>query len=538
MDIEESTSVVAQVGPEVFLDAMQATPDFDILIGGRAYDPAPYVAYAQFALNRQHPGLAEQKSEHRLGGFTHMGKVMECGGACSQPKSHGAIASVFADGVFDVRPLAFESRCTAQTVAAHALYENTRTDFLKGPGGALELLGAVYEELPDQRTVRVRGSIFKSSREQGLPYCFKLEAGKLVGYRSLFMGSIKDYGLIEQIDTLLPAVKAYVKQQHVHLSDNWNLDFHVYGRDHTNKRGGPGELFVVAEALAPSRELASSIASKARIGLIHAPYPKQKATSGNVGFGIGGLMEIEAGPCAEFSVYHLLELKLGEEHLVLDNTPEIEGSLQLRRTVQTFGHGRPTINGLDFQRDVARLRDTLRQPTTNSQPRATGEEAPRTCLPANLSDLCGVFRSKNAGPFEITIDAMFLTPQIYEAVKKSNILTPETVARELGVCRKDIIWMGFYGPAKAFKVTIPRIRSGMKKAAGGFMENDVHGSQEHVGLATLKLPQDLEDLVSLDSAASKAVVNTTREWTTVLGVAAAVGSLGVAALLKRLVSGR
>ena len=98
--------------------------------------------------------------------------------------------------------------------------------------------------------------------------------------------------------------------------------------------------------------------------------------------------------------------------------------------------------------------------------------------------------------------------------------------------------MGFYDPAKAFKVTIPRVRSSIKKAAGGFMENDVHGSQEHVGLATLKLPQVLEDLMPVDSAASKAMVKTKCEWTTVLGVTAAVGSLGVAALLKRLMSGR
>jgi len=42
----------------------------------------------------------------------------------------------------------------------------------------------------------------------------------------------------------------------------------------------------------------------------------------------------------------------------------------------------------------------------------------------------------------------------------------------------------------------------------------------------------------VDSAASKAMVKTKCEWTTVLGVTAAVGSLGVAALLKRLMSGR
>lgn len=241
-------------------------------------------------------------------------------------------------------------------------------------------------------------------------------------------------------------------------------------------------------------------------------------------------MEIEAGPCAEFSVYHLLELRPGEERLVLEDTPEIAGSLQLRRTVRVLGRGRPTNNDNAFQKSIAHLRDTLQPPTTSSQPQSPSGISSAS-LPANLSDLCGVFRSKNAGPFEITIDAIFLTSEFYKAVKESNLLTPDNVARALGVPKQDIIWMGFYDPATAFKVTIPRVRSGTKKSAGGFMENDVHGSQEHVGLAMLELPRDLENLVSSATAAKQWVRRT--EWTTIFGVAAAVGSLGVAALGKR-----
>ena len=69
----------------------------------------------------------------------------------------------------------------------------------------------------------------------------------------------------------------------------------------------PGQPFdnVLVEAIADTQALATSLANTARIACIHAPYEGQKATSGNFGFGIGGKMELESGPCASFSLYHL-----------------------------------------------------------------------------------------------------------------------------------------------------------------------------------------------------------------------------------------
>lgn len=170
---------------------MEANPDFNIIVGGRTYDPASYVAYSVYQLKRQFPHLSLADIRTRLGGFYHMGKIMECGGQCSYPKSHGAISTVYLGGEFDVRPLAPEARCTPGSVAAHALYENTRPDFLRGPGGKLDLTKSNYEQL-DERAVRVTGSQYITSRSEGLPYCLKLEAGRMIGYRSMFMGSVRD----------------------------------------------------------------------------------------------------------------------------------------------------------------------------------------------------------------------------------------------------------------------------------------------------------------------------------------------------------
>lgn len=63
------------MGPEPFLDAMTANPDFNIIVGGRAYDPSPYVAFAAFASKTQVKDTASLMSQRLWGGFTHMGKA-------------------------------------------------------------------------------------------------------------------------------------------------------------------------------------------------------------------------------------------------------------------------------------------------------------------------------------------------------------------------------------------------------------------------------------------------------------------------------
>lgn len=47
-DIAGATRIVAQMGLEPYLKAMRENPDFDIILGGRAYDPSPYAAFCAF----------------------------------------------------------------------------------------------------------------------------------------------------------------------------------------------------------------------------------------------------------------------------------------------------------------------------------------------------------------------------------------------------------------------------------------------------------------------------------------------------------
>lgn len=223
----------------------------------------------------------------------------------------------------------------------------------------------------------------------------------------------------------------------------------------------------------------------------HGAYAGQKATSGNFAFGIGGKMEIEMGPCAQFCVYHLMELNPGEERLSPNvNDEEAKKGGLLRSRVVVIGKGNRLQSDDAFMADITRL-ERERAPSDPPRILEIPDRPKKDSLHTTLSDVSRVLRSKNAGPYEITIDAIFDSQATYKTIKSSGILSVENVARTLGVDEQDIIWAGFFEPALAYKVTIPRTRSGTRVAAGGFMEGDVHGSQQHMGLAGIKLPLEL-----------------------------------------------
>ncbi|KAI1452332.1 hypothetical protein F4805DRAFT_447825 [Annulohypoxylon moriforme] len=506
-DIEVSTRVVAQMGPEPFIDAMKATPDFDVIVGGRAYDPAPYVAYCSYLSGLDLNNWNSPEVQRQFGGFTHMGKILECGGTCAEPKSHGAMATVFKDGGFTISPLMPTARCTSVSVAAHTMYEKSRPDILHGPGGYFDLNAATYEQLPDQRSVRVRGSVFHFSKESGLPYQVKLEAGSIIGYRSMFLGSFRDPILIKELDSLIDVVKGYAVDQHSHVSEKWELDFHIYGKQDGSISTAPSsEIFIIGEALAPSQELATSIAATARIGVIHGSYPGQKATSGNFAFGIGGKSVIELGPCSKFSMYHLMDLVDGEEGLCLDDDittslKQLNGNGGLKQGKRLFtqslsviGKGDKSLQEYPISTTNGHTNGSTSNGVHNAPTTTTitnGTKLNERTKPTYLGDLAKVVRSKNAGPYEITFDLIFESRDTYMKIKESGLLSIKKIANAYNLAESDIVWCGFFDPAQAFKATIPRIRAGKRMPGGSFMENDVHGSQQHLALVNLKLPEEL-----------------------------------------------
>ncbi len=298
--IDAAANVVAQMGAEPFARVLREHPDVDIIVSGRSYDPAPHAGFCM-----QHgidPGV-----------YWHMGKIIECGAVCAEPKGRVILATVRPDS-FDLEPMNPAERCTPASVAAHTLYEKTRPDLLPGPGGVLDLRGSRYEALDDRR-VRVSGSVFRPSER----YSVKLEGAAVVGHRTTFIGGIRDPILIGQLDDFLAAVRARVEGFFPELaSGSANLQFHVYGRDavmgefEPMRHVVPHEVGLLGEVTADTQELANAICSQARITVLHAPYPGQLATSGNFALPLNP-PENPIGPVCRFTLYHLMEVDSPEE---------------------------------------------------------------------------------------------------------------------------------------------------------------------------------------------------------------------------------
>ena len=484
--LEHTPRIVPQMGPEPFMDAMYANPDFNVLISGRAYDPAPYVAFAAYhALGGI--GQLNQLSADQLGSLTHMGKILECGGLCATPKGLGAFGIINQDFSVDIRPLDPSAVCNSLSVAAHTLYEKTRPDLLPGPGGDLDLSTATFKDLSDGVGTRVYGAKFFSSREDlDTPYTVKLEGARSSGFRTLMMGFFGDPILIPQIHDFLERSKAYAAKQHENVEEKWEVGIHTYGFDESRPEFAPRKVFVVSEVLADSQAVATSIASALRVHFSHGSYPGQKATSGTFGMGIGGRFEIEVGECTEFSVYHLMSLVEGEEHATAEDDPPCNALFKWK--TYDIGHGA-------MQSFSSTLSTNASIPTKRLAPiKASGPVLMASSVsssPRTLLDVAKVIRSKNAGPFEVTLDVIFDDRAVYSLVKKSGILNRQVVANLYGLTTDQITWADFFDVAMAFKATVPRRRDGKPSSSGGFMEDDVHGSQKYTALMGLELSNEL-----------------------------------------------
>ena len=104
-------------------------------------------------------------------------------------------------------------------------------------------------------------------------------------------------------------------------------------------------------------------------------------------------------------------------------------------------------------------------------------------VPTPLRDIAKVVRSKNAGPFEITLDIIFKSKEDFEAVKMSGVITRELVSQLYKVPTQAIITFGFFDLVNAVKITLPRAR-----AQGGIGETDMHAAQQHVPLQEICIP--------------------------------------------------
>jgi hypothetical protein len=102
---------------------------------------------------------------------------------------------------------------------------------------------------------------------------------------------------------------------------------------------------------------------------------------------------------------------------------------------------------------------------------------------APLHELARIFRSKNAGPFMVTVDVFFREEADYQAVKQSGALTCELVAERYRIPLEEVTAIHYWDAALAVKVAFRR-----KVGCGARGDTDCYGAQQHAPLLDVPVP--------------------------------------------------
>lgn len=294
-DIDAAEHIVAQIGPEPIMAALDAGPD--IVVSGRAWDVANVAALPiKLGFPR---GLA-----------LHLGKILECGGQAALPVegSDLLMGRIFHDRFVVESPQGHKA-CTVESISAHTLYEKANPVRLPGPGGLVDLTAASFEQIDPVR-VAVRGSHFQKADT----YTVKLEGARRVGYRHIAIGGIRDPRMVGQIDRIQTDLRARLEQnlEPGIRRDQYTLTFRRYGLDGVMGSLEPiktpaHELGILIDAVGETPAIAETVCAMARSLMLHWGYEGRIATAGNVAFPFSPA-DIPAGEVFEFNIYHLMEI--------------------------------------------------------------------------------------------------------------------------------------------------------------------------------------------------------------------------------------
>jgi hypothetical protein len=95
----------------------------------------------------------------------------------------------------------------------------------------------------------------------------------------------------------------------------------------------------------------------------------------------------------------------------------------------------------------------------------------------NILEAARIIRSKNSGPFELTLDIMFKDRRHFDLFRNQGIISPALIQELYGVEAKDILGIVYFEPSNAVKATIRR-----KVPSGAPGDTDIYGAQQHAPL--------------------------------------------------------
>ena len=91
----------------------------------------------------------------------------------------------------------------------------------------------------------------------------------------------------------------------------------------------------------------------------------------------------------------------------------------------------------------------------------------------SILEAAQVVRSKNSGPFELTLDVLFKDRRHWELFRDRGLVDEELICRLYGVSREDLLSIVWFEPALAVKVTMRR-----RIPSGSPGDSDVYGAQQ------------------------------------------------------------
>ncbi len=100
---------------------------------------------------------------------------------------------------------------------------------------------------------------------------------------------------------------------------------------------------------------------------------------------------------------------------------------------------------------------------------------------AKLKEVCRHIRSKNAGPFWVTVDLFFDSAEQYRRYRNCDVLAAKTFATLYGT---DPTFIKRFSIDRLNTIKISFVRP---SAQGGVVERDMHSGQQYVRLLELEL---------------------------------------------------
>jgi hypothetical protein len=98
-----------------------------------------------------------------------------------------------------------------------------------------------------------------------------------------------------------------------------------------------------------------------------------------------------------------------------------------------------------------------------------------------LKDIAQVIRSKNAGPYELTLDVLLKDQEMFDRIREAGIINKTMIAKLYRIPEEDVLSIVYFPNAKAIKATIVR-----PLPSGALGERDVYGAQQHAPLVNFE----------------------------------------------------